>query len=49
MNTRYLVFGVYFHHSKEIFYVNTNFMGNNHEITNNEVVSVVDVEKTLYE
>ena len=36
------------HHTKEILYVNTNFMGNQSWNTNHELVSNIDVEKTCF-
>ena len=36
------------HHTKEILYVNTNFMGNKSWNTNHQLVSNIDVEKTCF-
>ena len=36
------------HYTKEILYVNTNFVGNQSWNTNHELVSNIDIEKTSF-
>ena len=36
------------HHTKEILYVNTNFMGNQSRNTNHQLVSDIDVENACF-
>ena len=48
-NSRYLVFEVYSHHTKEILHINTNFIGNESWSKNTfSLASDPDVEKTCF-